>query len=273
MAMKHEHVGAMIEGFNPQNLRKAEVDYWPSIVGAYQNKSVVQAKLTAIRRSGKQVIGIVKIGKYEGLLPLEDSGFQDLKDMRRSAGQPIIFMVSGYDPESKMFSANRLAALELAAQKNWPKVKVDAVLPAKVRKVNRYDLQVDLGGINAVVPLEEVAHGWIGSLYDLYQGGEDIEVKILKVSESKKVTASIKALQPSPWPDCTLRYKVNDEHEGIVSGIADYVFVNLEPGVDVSCFQLRFDKLAPGDRVLVRLNQVNVKKKQIRGKIVNILSR
>ncbi|MGJ9458949.1 hypothetical protein [Oceanobacillus sp. CF4.6] len=98
-------------------------------------------------------------------------------------------------------------------------------------------------------------------------------MKVLSIDQEKKeVQVSAKALQQNPWPDCIKRYQKNGEYVGKVSGVREYgVFVRLEAGVDSLSSHLKFQNVQKDDQVLVRVDNINPNKQQIRTRITHVL--
>lgn len=273
--MADQMLNVLVEGFDPEKaVQKEQQDqYWQEVIAAYQNRTVLQAEMSGIEHKLGQPCGIVQMGHIRGYIPLEETGCDNIQELRVLLGTKIAFRVLNYDRENDVFTASRKAALEFMAALTWSRLEEGQVVLAVVRKVSMKEMRVDIGGISVKIPVQEVDHGWLDDLRERYAVGDHLKVKVMEVDrENEHVTLSAKALKPSPFPDCAKRYTPGSEYAGTVTGVVEYgVFVNLEPGVDVSTPHLKFEKLRKGERVLVRIRDVNVDKEKIYGKIVRKL--
>ena len=276
-----EEMNILIEGFDPttildQEMEKANVD-WRKVYGAYQNQKILQAPITGIENFGtkenEKTCAIVSVGTIRGLIPMEFTGADNLRQLRAMTGKTVAFKVLNYDRETEIFTGSRLEALDQMAEITLRKVEEGDIIPAVIHHVGQNVLRADIGGIEIIIPIEDVRYGWVDNLQDEYKVGDALKVKVLSIDhENKKVKVSAKAAQKNPWPDCTKRYQKGGEYVGVVSGVREYgIFVNLEPGVDSLASHLKFQNVKKGDRVLVRVQNINVKDEQVRTRITRVI--
>ncbi|ALX47718.1 S1 RNA-binding domain-containing protein [Lentibacillus amyloliquefaciens] len=272
----------MIEGFDPAKMVDQEQDHsmenWMTIYGAYQNSKILYASISGIEKVGpdgedKKACAVVRVGSIRGLIPLEFTGAENLRHLRAMTGQDIAFMVLNYDQENGLFTGSRTKALEKMADITLRKIEEGDVIPAVIRHVGDDYMLGDIGGIQIFLPISEIRFGWIDDLHEEFKEGDALKVKVTAIDKEKKdVQVSAKALQENPWPDCVTRYQKNGEYVGTVSGVREYgVFVRLEPGVDSLSSHLKFQNVRKDDRVLVRVDNINTEKEQIRTRITRVL--
>lgn len=265
----------LIEGFDEEKLGELEYDQgWAQIYSARQNNLILQSELIGCEVKLDKLCGIVMVGSVRGFIPLEFSGVNDARALRNMVGEPVAFKIVSYDRDGDTFIASRKEAVEHMEGMTWKRLEMDTIITAVVRRVERKSLLVDIGGIQLELPVQEYSYGWIDDLRDSIDPGEHIKVKIVELDkENKTIKISKKAVEPSPWPDCTKRYVKRGEYVGRVSGVAEYgVFVNLEPGVDALVPHMRFDKVKTGSRVFIRIREIDVKRQRIHGRILKQLS-
>jgi len=284
----------LIEGFDPEQFNDKNLDYsdkdWEKVYAAYQNDKFLQAPMTGIETIGegenKKTCAIVHVGKIKGIIPLEYTGANNLRQLRAMTGQDVAFMILNYDREAEVFTASRTKAQEEMAKITLRKIDEGDIIPAVVRHVTQNLVRADIGGIDVRIPINEVRYGWIDDLQEEVKVGKPLKVKVLKIEEKEvdtsegetgtekktAVTVSAKATQKNPWPDCTKNYQKGGEYVGIVSGVREYgVFVNLEPGVDSLASHLKFQNVKKGDKVLVRIHSIDPKEEQVRTRITRVL--
>ncbi|WP_223264044.1 S1 RNA-binding domain-containing protein [Paenibacillus sp. IHB B 3084] len=268
--MSEELKRVLIEGYQEEKLERSSYDEgWAQIYSAKQNNLILQADMVGVEVKLDKLCGVVQVGEVRGYIPQEFSGVTDAHAFRRLLGEPVAFKIVTYDRDGDTFIASRQAALEHMEGMTWKWLEQGAVITAVVRSVQAKSLTVDIGGIEVELPVQEFAYGWTEDLRDVVQISDHFKVKVLGLDkEQKKITISKKVLDKSPWPDCSKRYSTKGEYIGIVSGVVEYgVFVNLERGVDALVRHMPFDKVKRGDRVFLRIVQMDMKKEQIYGRI------
>lgn len=277
-------LNVLIEGFDPKKVEENfEVSSkWREIQSAYQNNTILTAELVGFEtlklNDKKEICGIVRFDEIKGIIPLFESGL-DLEDkqavnkFRSLSGKKIAVKVLHYDTAGNMFIASRKQAKDQMAEITLRKIDVGYNIYCVAREVEQGHVVGDIGGIDVHIPVFDLTFGWVEDLRDLYKTGDHIKVQVTEIDKEKKeVKVSAKPLLKNPFPDCATRYAKNGEYVATVSGVANYgVFCNLEKGVDSLAPHLKFQNVQKGDRVLVRVINVDVTKEQIRAKIVKVL--
>lgn len=267
----------LIEGFDAKKMPKEEVDNkdWRKIVAAKQNDTILQAEMGGLEKIGEKDCAVVNIGRVRGYIPMEYTGVENLRQLRALTGKKIVFKVLEYieEPDKKIFMASRTAAIDEMAEITLRKIEEGDEIIAVVRTVSPSLVRADIGGIEVRLPVTEISYGWIDDLEEHVSVGDHLRVKVLGIDKEKKeVRVSAKALLPNPWETVKERYKRNGEYVGTVSGVRDYgIFVNLEEGVDSLASHLKFQNVQKGDKVLVRVNQIDEENQQIRCRVVRVI--
>lgn len=272
--MAEEIMQVLIEGFDPTKIQESDVDAdWKKVFGAFQNKTILQAPITGIEKQLDQQCAVVTVGHIRGYIPMELSGFNNVRQLRSMTGQPVLFKVLNYDRDAGIFTASRTAAIEQAAAITLKRIEPGHIITAVVNHVNQTQVRADIGGIEVKIPIEDISYGWIDRLPEQVKPGDHMKVKVLSIDEEQaKVKVSAKEVAGNPWPLCAGRYQKGNEYVGTVSGVREYgVFINLEPGVDSLSRHLKFEEVKKGDRVLVRVLETDAKKQQIRSRITRVL--
>jgi len=119
---------------------------------------------------------------------------------------------------------------------------------------------IDLGGVEGLVHISEIAWEKVNHPSDYFSVGKSIKVQVLGVDEvSKKLALSVKRLIPNPWETVDSRYKIGDKIKGTVSKIVPFgAFVTLEKGLDGLIHISEADgPLAEGEQVEAIVTQVD----------------
>jgi small subunit ribosomal protein S1 len=113
------------------------------------------------------------------------------------------------------------------------KLKVGEELDGVVRSVVGFGAFIDVGGIEGLVPLQEMSHNRADGPSDVFKAGEATRVKVLKIDDRGKVWLSRKATIADPWQQVAQKYALGTRHQAKVARLHPFgAFVELESGVD-----------------------------------------
>jgi small subunit ribosomal protein S1 len=141
-----------------------------------------------------------------------------------------------------------------------------------VRSLTDYGAFVDLGGVDALLHVSDIAWGRVNKPADVLTVGQAVDVKVLKVGsegEKKRISVGLKQLQPHPWDAVAEKFKAGDRVRGTVTRLMEFgAFVELEPGIEglIHISEMSWSKgkirkasdvVKPGETVEVVILQVN----------------
>jgi small subunit ribosomal protein S1 len=108
------------------------------------------------------------------------------------------------------------------------------VVEGVVKNITDYGAFVDLGGIDGLLHVTDIAWRRVNHPNEVLSIGETIKVQIIRVNqESHRISLGMKQLQADPWEGIAAKYPVNAKFTGRVTNITDYgAFVELEPGIE-----------------------------------------
>jgi small subunit ribosomal protein S1 len=114
------------------------------------------------------------------------------------------------------------------------KLKEEGVVKGVVKNITDYGAFIDLGGIDGLLHITDMAWKRVRHPSEVVQIGDEIEVKVLKFDEEKqRVSLGLKQLSEDPWKDIARRYPPGTRLIGKVTNLTDYgCFVELEDGVE-----------------------------------------
>ena len=136
-----------------------------------------------------------------------------------------------------------------------------AVVTGTVKNLTDYGAFIDLGGIDGLLHVSDIAHSRIAKPEDALSIGQQLQLRILKIDpETRKISLGLKQLQPEPWDKAPERLAAGQRITGTVTRIADFgAFVEIEPGIEglIHISEMTYGKkvrhpsdiLKPGDRV------------------------
>ncbi len=153
---------------------------------------------------------------------------------------------------------------EKLAKATLERLKPDLECDGRVTKLTSFGAFVDLGGVEGMVHISEVAHGRIEHPSEVLQVGQAVRVKVLRVEPDRegrpKISLSIKALEPDAW-EKGLGFEEGEIIRGKVARLTDFgVFVEVAPGVDglVHISEIRYERVAHPKQVLKVGEEVEV---------------
>jgi len=180
----------------------------------------------------------ISVGGVRCFCPFSQIDLKGSRDSGSFVGQTFPFKVLEYEEDGQNIILSRRALLEEQRDAEIEKLKATLVvgteLAGTVRSVQSYGAFVDLGGIDGLIPISEMAWGRTEKPEDLLSPGQEVQVKIIGIDWAReRLTLSLKALQANPWESVAERYHVNDQVRGAIVRLTQFgAFVNLEPGID-----------------------------------------
>jgi small subunit ribosomal protein S1 len=108
------------------------------------------------------------------------------------------------------------------------------VVDGVVKNITDYGAFVDLGGIDGLLHVTDIAWRRVNHPTEVLSIGETIKVQIIRINhESHRISSGMKQLQADPWEGIEAKYPVGAKFTGRVTNITDYgAFVELEPGIE-----------------------------------------
>jgi small subunit ribosomal protein S1 len=214
-------------------LRVAQATDWGSLEDAFNNKTAVVGTVTAVVKGGLSVdVGV------RAFMPASRSGTREAGEMEKLVGQQITCRITKLDTEEEDVVVDRRAVLEeeaFAVQgARLAGLSEGEVVTGTVRSFAAYGAFVDIGGVDGLLHISDMAWSRVKAVEDVLTVGEEIQVKILSVDpETKKISLGLKQLQPEPWDGAAATYTVGQRITGTVTRLMDFgAFVELEPGIE-----------------------------------------
>ena len=222
------------EGFYDLSRQKiAKVTDWSSLEHAFAQKLPVVGVVTAVVKGGVTVdIGV------RAFMPASRTGTRDPHELEKLVGQEIACRITKLDVAEEDVVVDRRAVLEeqalAAAEHRRAGLREGDVVDGTVRSLTTYGAFVDIGGIDGLLHVSDIAWTRVNSPEEVLTVGQKIEVKVLKLDpESKRIALGMKQLLPEPWETAAQRYAPGQRVHGTVTRLADFgAFVEVEPGIE-----------------------------------------
>ncbi len=205
-------------------------------------------KLEKAAKTEERVDGII-FGKVKGgftvdldgaiaFLPGSQVDVRPIKDTNPLMNVPQPFQVLKMDRKRGNIVVSRRAVLEESRAEQRAELvgnlaegnTVDGI----VKNITDYGAFVDLGGLDGLLHVTDIAWKRINHPSELLNLGDSIKVQIIKVNkETNRISLGMKQLETDPWADVEGRFPIGSNQKGIVTNITDYgAFVELEAGVE-----------------------------------------
>ncbi|MGI6362495.1 MAG: bifunctional 4-hydroxy-3-methylbut-2-enyl diphosphate reductase/30S ribosomal protein S1 [Bacillota bacterium] len=246
---------------------------WKTVREAFDNQTPVSGQVVEVVKGGL----IVDLG-LRAFMPASLVDLRFVEDLSQFVGQTVDVLVIELERRRNKVIVSRKAQLmrELEEKKaeTLANLKEDTTVKGIVRRLTSFGAFVDIGGIDGLIHISELAHHRVEHPSEVLQEDQEIEVYVLKVDpEAERVSLSLKKILPDPWTEVARKFKVGDEVEGKVVRLADFgAFVELIPGVDglVHVSQISdehvdkpSDVLSTGQIVKVHILDIDVHAKRV----------
>jgi len=206
---------------------------WSGLERAFTEQRAIGGVVTELVKGGLRV----DVGS-RAFMPASRSGAKDQAELEKLVGQEIHCRIIKLDTTSEDVVVDRRVVLEeeesQARAKKFAELTEGAVVRGSVRSLTDFGAFVDLGGVDGLLHVADMAWHRVAKPSDVVAAGDSIEVKILKINpEGRRISLGLKQLAADPWTTAAERFHTGDRVQGKVSRLADFgAFVELLPGVD-----------------------------------------
>lgn len=210
--------------------------------------SIKMSSLRGAHEAGLPVIGEVKReikGGFEVMIdgvkcfcPFSQIDLRGGREGGIYLGRSFPFRILELSEDGRSIILSRRAVLEEEKQAKIAELKatleVGKEVTGAVTAVQKFGAFVDLGGIDGLIPVSELAWRRVDKAEDVLSAGQEVTARIISIDwERNRLSLSLKALQPDPWLEAAAKYQVGQKAEGTVVRLTAFgAFVNLEPGLD-----------------------------------------
>ena len=207
---------------------------WNRVNEACNNHEIVNGFIKSRTKGGM----IVEVFGWDSFLPGSQIDVKPIRDFDIYVGKIMEFKVVKINDEFKnvVVSHKSVIEAELEEQKKQiiSKLEVGQVLEGIVKNITTYGVFIDLGGVDGLIHITDLAWGRISNPEEVVTLDEKIKVVILDFNEEKnRIALGLKQLTPHPWDALDHSLKVGDTINGKVVVITDYgAFVEIAPGVE-----------------------------------------
>ncbi|MFL5166071.1 MAG: 30S ribosomal protein S1 [Microvirga sp.] len=171
-------------------------------------------------------------------LPRSQVDIRPVRDVTPLMGVPQPFQILKMDRRRGNIVVSRRTVLEESRAEQRSELVANLeegqVIDGVVKNITEYGAFVDLGGIDGLLHVTDMAWRRVNHPSEVVNIGQTVKVKIIKINhETHRISLGIKQLLADPWEGIAARYPVNAKLKGRVTNITDYgAFVELEPGIE-----------------------------------------
>jgi small subunit ribosomal protein S1 len=251
---------------------------WAGLEKAFQEKRAIAGVVSGVVKGGLSVdIGV------RAFMPASRSGAKDAAELEKLVGQEITCKIIKVDVADEDVVVDRRAILEEEEAHNreqrLAELKEGTTAQGTVRTLTDFGAFVDIGGVDGLLHVTDMAWGRVNKPSDLLKPGDQVEVQILKIEHGsgkrgRRISLGMKQLQADPWTLVAEQYKAGERVRGTVTRVAEFgAFVELQPGIEglIHVSELSWsqkvrkpsDVVKPGDAVEAVVLGVNATERRI----------
>lgn len=207
---------------------------------AYRSQLPVEGLVTGVTRGGVEV----QVAGQRAFCPASQIDNRFVEDLQPFVGQRLTFRITRYQGGKRSnVVVSRRALLEeeqkAKAEEMLARLEVGAVLRGTVTSIKDYGAFVDLGGVEGMVHVSELAHGRVTHPQDVLTVGQPVDVQVLRIEKTgnpkhpDRIALSIRALAADPWQEAVDRFPAGARVRGTVTRVQPFgAFVELAPGIE-----------------------------------------
>ena len=207
---------------------------WIALEEAMENGDILSGVINGKVKGGLTVM----INSIRAFLPGSLVDVRPVKDTSHFEGKEIEFKVIKLDKKRNNVVVSRRAVLEATLGEErkalLENLQEGSVIKGIVKNITDYGAFVDLGGIDGLLHITDLAWRRVKHPSEVLEVGQEVEAKVLKFDQDKqRVSLGMKQLGEDPWNGLTRRYPQGTRLFGKVSNLTDYgAFVEIEQGIE-----------------------------------------
>ncbi len=244
------------------------------LMDAFKNHIPMEGKVSKELKGGFEII---ISGGMRAFCPYSQMGIRRDENKEAYIGASMIFFIIECDRRDVVLSRREI--VEKERQEKIVELKATLQEGHKIRgvvtSIQKFGAFVDIGGVEGLLPVSEMAWGRTEKVSDLLTAGQPVEVIIKTLDwDNRRISLSLKDTLPNPWDTAAQKWPAGSYHTGRVSRLAPFgAFITLGDGVDglIHVSRLGGDKrinhpedvLKAGQDIEVRVEAVDAANKRI----------
>ncbi|QWU05558.1 30S ribosomal protein S1 [Heyndrickxia coagulans] len=235
---------------------------WDELKEKFENQEIIEAEVNEVVKGGL----VVDLG-VRGFVPaslVEDHFVEDFSDYK---GKTLPFLIVELDEDKNRLILSHRAVVEKEKEEKRQDIldhlEAGQVLEGTVQRLTSFGAFVDIGGIDGLVHISQLAHERVETPSDVVKEGEKVKVKVLSVDrDNGRISLSIKDTLPGPWEGIEQKAQKGTVLTGTVKRLVSFgAFVEVFPGVEglVHISQISHKHVSTPHEVLREGQEVQVK--------------
>ena len=230
-------VDAIEDGFGETKLSREKAKKaraWVSLTEAFDQKKILEGRITGKVKGGFTV----DLADIKAFLPGSLVDVRPVRETTYLEGKDLEFIVIKIDKKRNNVVVSRKAVLESENSEERDELisnlEEGSVVKGIVKNITDYGAFLDLGGVDGLLHITDMAWKRVRHPSELINVGEEIEVKVLKFDKEKtRVSLGLKQLNEDPWFEISKAHPEGSKLKGKITNIADYgCFVEIHNGVE-----------------------------------------
>lgn len=206
---------------------------WENLREKFENGEVFETEVKEIVKGGL----VVDVG-LRGFIPASLVETYFVEDFSDYKNKTLRVKIVDLDKEQNRVILSHRAVVEAEQEKEkqslLESLEAGQVVDGTVQRITDFGAFVDIGGVDGLVHISELAHTHVEKVSDVLSEGQEIKVEILSVDQdNERISLSYKNTLPGPWEGIEDRIKEGDIVEGIVKRMVNFgAFIEIEKGVE-----------------------------------------
>jgi len=235
---------------------------WKELQDKYEAGEIFETEVKEVVKGGL----VVDVG-LRGFIPASLVETYFVEDFSDYKNKTLEVKIADLDPEQNRIILSHRAVIEEEQNKEKAELlqslEAGQVIKGTVQRITDFGAFIDIGGVDGLVHISELAHTHVDKVSDVLTEGDEIDVEILSVDpDNERISLSYKNTLPGPWSGVEDRIKVDDHVTGTVKRIVSFgAFIEIEEGVEglVHISQIANRHIGTPDEVLDVGQQVEAK--------------
>lgn len=206
---------------------------WEVLQEKYEKEEVFETEIKEVVKGGL----VVDVG-VRGFIPASLVETYFVEDFTEYKNKPLSVKVVDLNKEQNRVILSHRAVVEaedeLKKHEVMESLETGQVLEGVVQRLTTFGAFVDIGGVDGLVHISQLAHEHVDKASDIVSVGEKINVEVLSVDpDNERISLSRKNTVPGPWVNIEEQISQGDVLEGKVKRLVDFgAFVEVKPGVE-----------------------------------------
>lgn len=195
---------------------------------------LVSAQVTGHNTGGLEC----EVNHIRGFIPVSQIALYRVEDLAQFVGQQWTCLISEANPDRRNLILSRRAVLEREREETRQQM-LNSLQPGQVRdgvvrKLMDFGAFIDIGGVDGLLHISQLAWGRVKHPSDVLHEGQQVKVRVERVDpETGKISLAYRDLMDSPWTAAAQKYQPNTVVRGTVTKLMDFgAFVEIEPGIE-----------------------------------------